>query len=131
MYVRQFMGIIGITAMPIIPNLSMERNATGYGDVALGILRTLCFTVFRAWEKYRFPVGYERGADDFTAFLFDFVGLGTSGLRGRMDLEDESLLPYGGLIAQKPHSAIALGNILSDYFGVTAKIEQFFGQWLG
>jgi type VI secretion system protein ImpH len=39
-------------------------------------------------------------------------------------------LPYGGLIAQKPHSAIALGNILSDYFGVKAKIEQFFGQWL-
>ena len=85
---------------------------------------------FRAWEKYRFPVGYERGKDDFTAFLFDFAGLGTSGLRGRMALEDESLLPYSGLIAQKPHSAVALANILSDYFRIQAKIEQFFGQWL-
>jgi type VI secretion system protein ImpH len=62
--------------------------------------------------------------------LFDFAGLGTDGLRGRMDLNDESLLPYGGLIAQKPHSAIALANILSDYFGIKAKTIQFFGQWL-
>ncbi len=85
---------------------------------------------FRAWEKYRFPVSYERGQDDFTAYLFDFAGLGTNGLRGRMNLDDESLLPYGGLIAQKPHSAAALGNILSDYFRIKAKILQFFGQWL-
>jgi len=85
---------------------------------------------FRAWEKYRFPVSYERGQDDFTAFLFDVAGLGTRGLRGQMDLDDESLLPYGGLIAQKPHSATALGNILSDYFRIKAKILQFFGQWL-
>jgi type VI secretion system protein ImpH len=85
---------------------------------------------FRAWEKYRFPVSYERGQDDFTAYLFDIAGLGTGGLRGRMDLNDESLLPYSGLIAQKPHSAAALGNILSDYFRVKAKIIQFFGQWL-
>jgi len=85
---------------------------------------------FRAWEKYRFPVGYERGQDKFTSYLFDFTGLGTNGLRGRMSLEDESLLPYSGLIAQKPHSSNALANILSDYFGVNAKILQFFGQWL-
>ena len=47
-----------------------------------------------------------------------------------MDLDDESLLPYAGLIAQKPHTANALENILSDYFQIPAKIEQFFGQWL-
>lgn len=130
-----FMGMIGVSGvMPVhYTELAMERRR--YRDTAMWSFMDI-FThravsiFFRAWEKYRFPVGYERGTDDFTAFLFDFVGLGTEGLRGRMDLEDESLLPYGGLIAQKPHSAISLGNILSDYFGVTAKIEQFFGQWL-
>jgi type VI secretion system protein ImpH len=85
---------------------------------------------FRAWEKYRFPIGYERGNDAFTEFLFDFVGVGTIGMRGRLHLDDESLLPYGGLIAQKPHSAIAIEQMLSDYFNVSAKIEQFTGQWL-
>src|SRR5690606_34072820 len=70
---------------------------------------------YRAWEKYRFPVQYERGNDVFTEYLFDFAGLGTKGLRGRMALEDESLLPYTGLIAQKPHSAIALEQVVADY----------------
>lgn len=130
-----FMGMIGVSGvMPThYTELAIERRR--YGDTAMWSFMDI-FThravslFFRAWEKYRFPVGYERGKDDFTEFLFDFAGLGTGGLRGRMDLQDESLLPYGGLIAQKPHSAIALSNILSDYFGVKAKIEQFFGQWL-
>ncbi len=85
---------------------------------------------YRAWAKYRFPIAYERGNDEFTSYLYDFAGLGTAGLRGRMGLEDEALLPYVGLISQKPHSASALENILGDYFGVAAKLTQFFGQWL-
>jgi type VI secretion system protein ImpH len=51
-------------------------------------------------------------------------------MRGRLDVVDESLLPYTGLIAQKPHSANAIQNLISDYFGVGVKIDQFFGQWL-
>ena len=130
-----FMGMIGVSGvMPThYTELAMDRRR--YQDMTMWSFMDI-FThrsaslFYRAWEKYRFPVGYERGKDDFTAFLFDFVGLGTHALRGRMELADESLLPYSGLIAQKPHSAVALANILSDYFGVKAKIEQFFGQWL-
>lgn len=130
-----FMGMIGVSGvMPThYTELAMERRR--YQDTSMWAFMDM-FThravslFFRAWEKYRFPVGYERGKDDFTEFLFDFAGLGTEGMRGRMALADESLLPYSGLIAQKPHSAIALGNILSDYFRIQAKIEQFFGQWL-
>lgn len=85
---------------------------------------------FRAWEKYRFPIQYERGNDHFTEYLFDFAGLGTTGMRGKMNLDEESLLPYVGLIAQKPHSAIALQQIVADYFGIEAAINQFFGQWI-
>jgi len=133
--VINFMGMVGVSgAMPVhYTELIMER--VRYRDTAMWAFMDI-FThrsvsmFFRAWEKYRFPVAYERGEDDFTAFLFDIAGLGTKGLQGRMDLADESLLPYGGLIAQKPHSATALGNILGDYFRVKAKILQFFGQWL-
>ncbi len=130
-----FMGMVGVSGvMPAhYTELIMER--VRYRDTAMWMFMDI-FThrtvsmFFRAWEKYRFPISYERGQDDFTAYLFDIAGLGTNGLRGRMNLEDESLLPYSGLIAQKPHSATALGNILSDYFRVKAKILQFFGQWL-
>jgi type VI secretion system protein ImpH len=130
-----FMGMVGVSGvMPVhYTELIMER--VRYRDTAMWLFldifthRTVSM-FFRAWEKYRFPVSYERGQDDFTAYLFDFAGLGTRGLRGQMYLDDESLLPYSGLIAQKPHSATALGNILGDYFRVKAKIIQFFGQWL-
>ena len=130
-----FMGMLGISGvMPThYTELAVERSR--YRDTTMWYFLDI-FThrsvsmFFRAWEKYRFPVAYERGKNDFTDFLFDFVGLGTRGLRDRMALEDEALLPYSGLIAQNPHSASALENILGHYFGISAKIKQFFGQWL-
>lgn len=85
---------------------------------------------YQAWAKYRFPIGYERGQDEFTAYLFDLAGLGTKGLRGRLAVDDETLLPYVGLIAQRPHSTNAVANIIADYFDVPVRIEQFAGQWL-
>lgn len=86
---------------------------------------------YRAWEKYRFPVSYERtGQDAFTEYLFDLIGMGTPGLRGRMVIPDQALLFYAGLIAQRPHSAVAVESILRDYFGVPVAMQQFYGQWL-
>ena len=130
-----FMGLTGPSGL-LPPNYTeMLADRARYRDTAMWSFLDI-FThraaslFFRAWEKYRFPVQYERGNDDFTAYLFDLAGLGTQGLRGRMDLEDESLVPYSGLIAQKPHSSSALGQILSDYFGVPAEVVQFFGQWI-
>lgn len=130
-----FMGMVGMNGVMPLPYTEMIASRARYKDFSMWAFMDI-FThrmvsmFFRAWGKYRFPVGYERGQDQFTSYLFDFVGLGTKGLRGRMELEDESLLPYSGLIAQKPHSANALTNILSDYYGIKAKTLQFFGQWL-
>jgi type VI secretion system protein ImpH len=90
---------------------------------------------YRAWEKHHPAVLYELSAvrnqapDPFTERLYDLIGMGTDGLRGRMGLPDESLLRYAGLIAQRPHSASALRGILRDYFGVAIAIEQCVGDW--
>jgi type VI secretion system protein ImpH len=131
-----FMGLTG--PLGVLPahytELLLER--TRYHDNALWEFLDLfnhrmISLFYRAWEKYRFPVAYERGEEDrFTEYLFDIIGLGTSGLRGRLSLPDQGLLFYGGLIAQRPHSAIASAGILSDYFGVPGRIEQLCGQWL-
>ena len=86
---------------------------------------------FRAWEKYRFPVAYEKSRrDPCTEYLYDLIGMGTAGLTGRTSVPDEGLLLYAGLIAQQPHSAIALQGILQDYFRVPVAIRQFQGQWV-
>jgi type VI secretion system protein ImpH len=90
----------------------------------------------RAWEKYRFHVAFERtvktggGHDPFSLHLFDLIGMGTKGLRGRLDFGDEALLFYAGLLGQHPRSASATGSILSDYFAVPVAVAQFVGQWL-
>ena len=95
---------------------------------------------YRAWEKYRFTVAYERaeqardedgrhGEDTFSQNLFCFIGLGTPGLRDRLTIDDQILLYYAGLLAQRPRSAVALEGILQDYFGVPVEVVQFQGQW--
>lgn len=132
-----FMGLTG--PLGVLPHyyteLLMERAR--YKDTALWDFldlfnHRLVSLFYRAWEKHRFPVAYERGEEDrFTEYLFDFTGMGTRGLRsGALGFPDEGLLLYGGLIAQRPHSATALHSALGDFFGVRANINQFSGQWL-
>jgi len=91
---------------------------------------------YRAWEKYRFPIGYEksltpgREEDLFTQCLYCLVGLGTGGTRRRSSYDDEALLYYAGLFAQSPPAAVSLEVVVADYFAVAAEIRQFRGQWL-
>ena len=137
-----FMGLTGpLGALPrhytelILERLRYHRDRTlrDFLDLFNHRLITL---FYRAWEKYRVPIAYERtlvkgtGEDRFSQYLFDTIGLGTKGLRGRMAVQDGALLFYAGLLAQRPHSASALGGMLQDYFGVPVHIVQFVGAWL-
>jgi type VI secretion system protein ImpH len=109
---------------------------------------------YRAWEKYRFYLAYERGShlgsepDAFVRGLFSLVGLGTPGLRGRLrvtvstqapgpkphkplaEIDDLSLLFYGGALAHRPRCAQSLEALLADYFQLPVTVQQFQGQWL-
>lgn len=85
---------------------------------------------YKAWEKYRFTIGYEReGSDPLTECLLDLVGLGTPLLRERQGVRDEAIVYYGGLYGSLARSETALRHILSDYFQVPVAIEQFVGTW--
>lgn len=86
---------------------------------------------YRAWERYRFTVSFERGRhDELTEDLFALVGMRTGGLRGRLGPPDDALIYYGGLVAQRPHSGGAIESVLGDYLRVPARLEPFTGQWL-
>jgi type VI secretion system protein ImpH len=61
--------------------------------------------------------------------MLDLIGLGTPGLQNRLPVFDDSLLYYSGLLAQRPRSAEALQNLLSDYYEVPVEVEQFAGGW--
>jgi type VI secretion system protein ImpH len=101
---------------------------------------------YRAWEKYRFWMAYERGQsitarpDAFTTSVASLVGLGTPGLQNRLvvraadteldRINDLSLLYYSGYFVQRPRNASNLRSLVGDYFGVAVEVRQFHGQWL-
>jgi type VI secretion system protein ImpH len=85
---------------------------------------------YRAWEKYRFVVSYERdGVDKVSRYLACLIGLGTAGLQTRLGIPDERLLFYTGLLSLQPRSATALKQLLEEYFDVPVEVEQFVGVW--
>ncbi len=111
---------------------------------------------YRAWEKYRFPLAFERGESDrrdpdpFTRALLSVAGIGASNLRNRLcilppdsraleaqaspaplaQIDDLALLFYTGILAQRPRNATNLKILLSDYFKLAIEVQQFRGQWL-
>jgi type VI secretion system protein ImpH len=87
---------------------------------------------YRAWQRSRFPVTYSAGSRDlFTRYLLDLIGLGTTGLRDRQEVEDEALLHYVSLVGMQSRSAAALEQIIEDYFEVRVEIQEFTGAWYG
>ena len=131
-----FMGLCSPSGVMPIPytELILERaqeKDNGFRDFLDIFNHRLISLFYRAWEKYRFFVRYERREpDSLTPLLMSFVGIGTKGLAARQEIADESLLFYAGLLGRHPRSALALKQILSDYFAVPVEVEQFVGKWI-
>jgi type VI secretion system protein ImpH len=131
-----FMGLTG--PLGVLPQHFTELVAdrARYSDTALWEFldifnHRLISLFYRVWEKHRLGAAYEVAElDNITNYLFATVGLGTKGLRNRVSVPDQAMLLYGGLVGQRPHSAGIIEAILGDYFGVSATIDQFSGQWL-
>lgn len=133
-----FLGLTGFKGLLPLHYTELALSDSGNGAFAdfLDLFNHRLISLFyRAWEKHHFAIGYEiaghRGSEEdaFTSYLFNLIGLGTSGLRGRLPVPDRLLLAYAGLILQRPHSAAALESILRDYFGVAVKVLGFRGKW--
>jgi type VI secretion system protein ImpH len=85
---------------------------------------------YRAWEKVRFPVVYERGEQDpITRHVADLVGFGLGAGEDRPGLRRDTLLFYAGLLLPQQRSALALEQLLEDFFDVPVEIDQFVGGW--
>jgi type VI secretion system protein ImpH len=97
---------------------------------------------YKAWEKYRPFVAYQRGEhqeptpDTFTRGVMGFAGLGGQAEdRLKPGLErayrfPRALLRYAGLLAQRPRNTSNLAAILNDYFALPIEVVQFVGEWV-
>jgi len=130
-----FMGLFGQLGVLPLPYTEWVNDRVRNKDHTLRSFfdlfhHRLLSLFYQAWEKYRFPVAYERDRDDrFTRYLLAFIGLGTEGLRRRVAVPDEALVFYTGLLGLQSRSGTALRQILHDYFQVPVEVEQFVGTW--
>ena len=130
-----FMGLIGPEGvLPVVYTVFAVERARSGDSTAVDFFDTFhhrfISLFFQAWEKYRFWIAYERGQhDEFSHHVMDLIGLGTAGLQNRQTVPDDCLLYYSGLLGQHPRSAVALEQMLSDYFDVPVEVEQFAGGW--
>jgi len=89
---------------------------------------------YRAWQHSHLPAAYEaenggRARDQITPRLRQLVGLGEPEVEARLALPAESLVFYAGILALQTRPAVALEQMLSDYFDVPVTVEQFVGAW--
>ena len=85
---------------------------------------------YRAWQKARFPVLWERQQPDpVSSALLAFLGIRTNDLQGRQRISDQDLCFYTGLLGLQTRPAAALQQILADYLQVPVTIDEFCGAW--
>ncbi len=160
---QAFMGLTGPSG--VLPRhytellFRLKRDARGPERYALRdwfdlFNHRIVSLFYRAWEKYRFYIPYEREGldrietDPFTNCLYSLIGLEAKPLRKRLRIstpettdeevrervlariEDLALLRFGGLLGHRPRCALSLEAMVADYFQLKAKIRQFQGQWL-
>ncbi len=70
-----------------------------------------------------------RAQNRMSGYLLAFTGLGLPELRNRLPIGDEELLPYAGLLWQRPRSMVGLERILAHAFSVHIRSRQMIGLW--
>lgn len=130
-----FMGLIGNSGvLPLhysrLVGLEEREGRPGLRNFLDIFQHRLVSLFYRAWEKGRFFIPFERGdSDPLSARLRELVGMGSSHLQGRLDIPDEDLLFYAGLLGIQQRSAVGLERWIEDYLEVPAQVEQFVGSW--
>ncbi len=70
-----------------------------------------------------------RSQNRMSGYLLAFSGLGLQELRNRLAVSDEELLPYAGLLWQRPRSMVGLERILAHAFAIEVGSVQMIGVW--
>jgi type VI secretion system protein ImpH len=122
-----FMGVTGTNgALPQhYTELVLERlkyKDTGMRDFFDLFNHRLLSLYYRAWEKYKFPIAFEKNSNsDIDAFSKVLNQLsGTNSSAGKY---------YAGFLNHSIRSVEGLKQILTDFTGCKVDIEQFQGKW--
>jgi len=86
---------------------------------------------YRAWAQAQPTVSLDRPREDrFSTYAGALVGLGLPAVRGRDAVNDHAKLFFSGLLVRQVRNADGLAALLSGFFRVPVRIEQFVPHWL-
>lgn len=112
------------------------RRAVHFGDTALTdfidvLHHRLATLFFRAWAASEPTVSHDRPQqDDFARQLASLAGYGTCSLRNRDAMPDLAKLHFTGRLASHTRNPEGLSAILSSFFDVPVRIEEFVPAWV-
>ncbi len=87
---------------------------------------------YRAWADVRPTIAFDRPAQDrFATYVGALIGIGLDAYRNRDAMPDLTKLHFAGLLANQTRNAEGLGQILSAFFSVPVRLEEFHGVWMG
>ncbi len=130
-----FLGLIGPQGvLPHCYSIAVEEAVRGRNRAAKAFFdifqHRMLSHFYRAWEKSRPEVAYERGDIDLLEEAFrSIAGISGPGFTQRTAVSDVALIFYSGLLGPLQRSAIGLEQLLSDYFDLHVEVQQFSGGW--
>lgn len=135
--VQRVIGLFGPNGpLPLHLTDWARERARNHGDSAfvrfLDVFHHRMLQLFyRAWAQARPAVSMDRPRQDFFGRrLAALCGLGAGSLRERDAAPDSVKLAHAGVFGRQVRNAECLHIVLSNYFGVPIRIEEFVGQWL-
>lgn len=136
-----FMGLVGATGtLPrhyteLLLERAKAKDRTFLDFLDMISHRFVSF-FYRAWEKHRVVVGYERAMvhgtydDPVSRSLLALIGLAPPALQNNLGVEARSLVRFAGLLGKRPATAHSLETCLEGYVKAPVRITQFVGEWL-
>ena len=92
--------------------------------------RMLCL-FYRGWSRTRPAVQHDRPETDrFADYLGAFMGIGDPVLRNRDAVPDIGKLHFTGLFACGTRNAEGLGAVITCFFQLPGRIEEFVARWI-
>lgn len=86
---------------------------------------------YRAWAQARPAVSLDRPEQDsFRRYSGALIGIGGAQRQNRDPINDDARLHFSGWLTRQVRSRDSVDAVISAYFGVPAKLEQWVGHWL-
>jgi type VI secretion system protein ImpH len=86
---------------------------------------------YRAWAQGQPAVNLDRAAQDrFAVYVGALFGLAGEHLRQRDEVSDYAKLFYGGILGGQVRNRDGLAALLTGYFGIQVRVEEFVGHWM-